>query len=73
VAGPGDEMPGGGHFATASNIAGWQLHMNNAGEIVFNATLDTATLRNDTVTPSRTPGCTCGRTARCAWWLGLVP
>jgi len=51
VAGPGDEMPGGGHFATASNIAGWQLHMNNAGEIVFNATLDTATLRNDTGDP----------------------
>ena len=51
VAGPGDEMPGGGHFVTASNILGWQLHMNNAGEIVFNATLDTATLSTDTGDP----------------------
>ena len=47
VAGPSDEMPGGGKFVTASNSLGWQLHMNNAGEIVFNATLDTATLSTD--------------------------
>jgi hypothetical protein len=47
VAGPGDEMPGEGHFVTASNILGWQLHMNNAGEVVFNATLDTTTLSTD--------------------------
>ena len=26
---------------TASNIIGWQIHVNNAGEVVFNATLDT--------------------------------
>jgi hypothetical protein len=41
VAGPGDAMPGGGTFVTASNSLGWQLHMNNAGEVVFNAALDT--------------------------------
>jgi hypothetical protein len=32
---------------TASNSLGWQLHTNNAGEIVLNATLDTATLSPD--------------------------
>ena len=47
VSGPGDEMPGGGKLVTASNILGWQLHMNNADEIVFNATLDTSTLSTD--------------------------
>jgi hypothetical protein len=26
---------------TASNIIGFQIHVNNAGEVVFNATLDT--------------------------------
>jgi hypothetical protein len=41
VARPGNPMPGGGSFVTASNIVGWQLHLNNAGEVVFNATLDT--------------------------------
>ncbi len=41
VARPGDPMPGGGAFVTASNIIGWQIHVNNAGEVVFNATLDT--------------------------------
>ena len=41
VAGPGDKMPGGGRFVTASNILGWQLDVNNAGEVVFNATLNT--------------------------------
>jgi hypothetical protein len=40
VAGPGDPMPGGGAFVTASNIIGFQIHVNNAGEVVFNATLD---------------------------------
>ena len=47
VAGPGDEMPGGGTFVTASKSLGWQLHMNNAGEVAFNATLDTTTLSTD--------------------------
>jgi hypothetical protein len=47
VAGPGDEMPGGGKFVTASNSLGWQLHLNNVGEVVFNATLDTTTLSTD--------------------------
>jgi hypothetical protein len=47
VARPDDPMPGGGAFVTASNIMGWQIHVNNAGEIVFNATLDTATLSTD--------------------------
>ena len=41
VARPGDPMPGGGAFVTASNIIGWQIHVNDAGEVVFNATLDT--------------------------------
>jgi len=47
VARPDDPMPGGGAFVTASNIMGWQIHVNNAGEIVFNTTLDTATLSTD--------------------------
>jgi hypothetical protein len=41
VARPGDPMPGGGRLVTASHIHGWQIHVNNAGEVVFNATLDT--------------------------------
>jgi hypothetical protein len=41
VARPGDPMPGGGIFVTASNITGWQIHVNNPGDVVFNATLDT--------------------------------
>jgi hypothetical protein len=41
VARPGDPMPGGGAFVTAGNIVGVQIHVNNAGEVVFNATLDT--------------------------------
>jgi hypothetical protein len=40
LARPGDPMPGGGAFVTASNIIGWQIHVNNAGEVVFNGTLD---------------------------------
>jgi hypothetical protein len=41
VAHPGDPMPGGGVFVTASLIHGWQIHVNNAGGVVFNAALDT--------------------------------
>jgi hypothetical protein len=41
VARPDDPMPGGGRFVTASNLIGWQVHVNNSGEVVFNATLDT--------------------------------
>ena len=41
VARPGDEMPGGGHFVTSASISGWQIDVNNAGEVVFNATLNT--------------------------------
>jgi hypothetical protein len=41
VAGPGDDMPGGGKFVTASAIFGNQLHVNNSGEVVFNAGLNT--------------------------------
>jgi hypothetical protein len=51
VAGPGDEMSGGGKFVTASNSLGWQLHLNNIGEVVFNATLDTSTLSTDEGSP----------------------
>jgi hypothetical protein len=43
VAVPGEAMPGGGHLATVSGIFGSQQHINNAGDIVFNATLDTST------------------------------
>jgi hypothetical protein len=38
-------------FVTASSSLGWQLHLNNARAIVFNATLDTATLRTDEGVP----------------------
>jgi hypothetical protein len=41
VAGPGDAMPGGGHLVTASAIGGNQIDVNNQGEVVFNAVLDT--------------------------------
>jgi hypothetical protein len=41
VARPGDAMPGGGAFVTASILAAENLHLNNAGEVVFNALLDT--------------------------------
>ena len=42
VARPGDPMPGGGHFVTGSNILGIeQVHVNNPGEVAFNAILDT--------------------------------
>jgi hypothetical protein len=42
IARPGDLMPGGGHLFSASVVNG-QTHLNNQGEIVFNATLDTST------------------------------
>jgi hypothetical protein len=41
VARPGDPMPGGGTFVTASNIFGNQVHVNNRREVTFNAVLDT--------------------------------
>ena len=41
VARPGDVMPGGGRFVTSATIIGWQIDVNNAGEVVFNAALDT--------------------------------
>jgi hypothetical protein len=41
VARPGDVMPGGGRFVSASNLIGWQVHINNPGEVVFDAALDT--------------------------------
>jgi hypothetical protein len=41
VARPGDPMPGGGRFVTASNIIGWQISVNNRGDVAFNAALDT--------------------------------
>jgi hypothetical protein len=41
IARPGDLMPGGGHLVTASSLGGTQIHINNRGEIVFNAVLDT--------------------------------
>ena len=41
VARPGDQMPGGGLFVTSATIIGWQIDVNNAGEVVFNAALDT--------------------------------
>jgi hypothetical protein len=42
IARPGDAMPGGGHLFSASDING-QTHLNNQGDVVFNATLDTST------------------------------
>ena len=41
MARPGDLMPGGGHFVTASNLIGWQISVNNPGDVAFNALLDT--------------------------------
>ena len=41
VARPGDPMPGGGTFVTASNIFGNQVHVNDRREVTFNAVLDT--------------------------------
>jgi len=39
VARPGDAMPGGGHFVGASSINS-NLHINDVGDVVFAATLD---------------------------------
>jgi hypothetical protein len=44
VAQPGDDMPGGGEFVTASSVGGGQVHLNNRGEVAFNAVLSTDTL-----------------------------
>jgi hypothetical protein len=41
LARPGDPMPGGGHFVAASNLIGWQISVNNPGDVAFNAVLDT--------------------------------
>jgi hypothetical protein len=41
VARPGDPMPGGGRFVTASNLIGWQVSVNVPGDVAFNAVLDT--------------------------------
>ncbi|MCU1235532.1 MAG: hypothetical protein JWP63_3499 [Candidatus Solibacter sp.] len=41
VAKPGDSMPGGGKFVTASFLIAENVHVNNAGDVVFNAKLDT--------------------------------
>jgi hypothetical protein len=46
VARPGDAMPGGGHFATASQFP-YAARINNAGTISFVARLDTQTFDND--------------------------
>jgi hypothetical protein len=41
IARPGDSMPGGGHFVTASFIVAFQVHVNNEREVGFSALLDT--------------------------------
>src|SRR5262249_5120685 len=41
VARPGDAMPGGGHLVTVRTTGGNQEPINNRGDVVFNATLDT--------------------------------
>jgi hypothetical protein len=41
LARPGNAMPGGGAFVTTSTIIGWQIDVNNRGDVVFNAALDT--------------------------------
>src|SRR5262249_46733561 len=40
VASPGQLMPGGGHFVTASLEGGGQSDLNNSGDVLFNALLD---------------------------------
>jgi hypothetical protein len=42
VARPGDPMPGGGHFVSASSVNS-NSHVNNVGDVVFSATLDSDT------------------------------
>jgi hypothetical protein len=51
VARPDDPMPGGGELVTASNIDGWQIHVNNARNVVFNATRNTTSLSTDEGAP----------------------
>jgi hypothetical protein len=41
VARPGDLMPGGGHFVTATFFANAGYSINNPGDVTFNARLDT--------------------------------
>jgi hypothetical protein len=41
VAGPGDQMPGGGTLVTASSVGTQQVHINNPGQVVFNGILGT--------------------------------
>ena len=41
IARPGDPMPGGGHFVTASFFVAFQVHVNNEREVGFSALLDT--------------------------------
>ena len=40
----------------AGKIEGWQLDVNNAGDVVFNAALDTATLSTDSGNPIQDTG-----------------
>jgi len=42
VARPGDAVPGGAHIVSTSFLSG-QSHLNNLGQVVFNATLDDGT------------------------------
>jgi hypothetical protein len=44
VARRGDAMPGGGTFLNASIISSQQIHINNARDVVFNASLDVSPL-----------------------------
>jgi hypothetical protein len=41
IARPGDPMPGGGHLVTVS-VVGGNTNLNNPGDVVFNAALDTS-------------------------------
>ncbi len=41
IAIPGDRMPGGGKFVTGTFALAGNVHINNAGQVVFNAKLDT--------------------------------
>jgi hypothetical protein len=51
VARPDDPMPGGGRLVTAGNTGFWQLDVNNAGDVVFNAALNTTSLSTDEGAP----------------------
>jgi hypothetical protein len=41
IARPGQSMPGGGHLVTTSLVSEGQIFINNPGDVVFNASLDT--------------------------------